>query len=257
MTTPVTPAVPSEIAKIEGFIFDKTHLILAVVLIAALLSGVYLFESKRADAAEAKAEIATQVLKVAQKVAEDSAVQNAVQQTQSKALEEQMAEANTRLATANAQLQAANKQLATALAAQQKNDATLTPPAQAQRWEQLVPTAKVIVTSTGFAVDPQGGLDTLQALEELPFDRQLITNLNKTITNDEATIVNDAVSLAVEKKAHQSDNDNNLKQLTATNDATKKVQGDFDTYKTKAHRNFFKTVGICIGIGIGVGAHFF
>ena len=237
-TPPVT--ISTEIKKIEGFLFDSKHLVLGALLVVALLFGIYLWESKRADVAESKAEVAAQVLKVAQDAAASSAIQNAAQQEQSKALEAQMVAVNQQLQTANAQLQAANVQLISALAKQRASDATLTPQGQAARWQQIVPTAHVATTSTGFTVDAQGGVDTIQALEELPFDRQEIVNLTTQIGNNEKTIANDAVALNVEKIAHASDVENDQKKLAVSQDQTKKVQDDFTAYKHKARKNYIR-----------------
>ena len=44
--------------KAIGVWLNPTHIVLCVMLLFALLGGVYLFESKRADVAEAKAEAA-------------------------------------------------------------------------------------------------------------------------------------------------------------------------------------------------------
>ncbi|MDA4129250.1 MAG: hypothetical protein OK457_00620 [Thaumarchaeota archaeon] len=254
------PDIGTEIAAIEkkiGVWLDPTHLVLTGLLVVALLTGVYFFESKRADVAEAKAEIAAQVLKAAQEAAVTAAQQNAILQQQSKETQTQMATANAQLQAANAQLQVANQQLSNALIKQKSDDAKLTPTAQAQRWAQLVPNAIVAATPTGFTIDPLGGLTTIQDLEELPADRKVITNLTAEVTHDNQTITNDATALSAEKTAHKSDVDNDQKQLMAANDATKKVQGDFNAYKAKTRKNFFKTVLVSIGVGLGIGAHFF
>lgn len=241
-------------AKRIGLWLDPAHIILVIMLAFALLGGVYFFESKRADVAEAKAEVATQVLKVAQEAAASSAVQNAVQQEQSKAVEAAMAAANQQLITANSQLQNANKQLTNQLLTQQKTDATLPPSGQAQRWQQLVPQATVSVTPSGFSVDPVGGLATIQALEEIPVDRQTIANLTSEVSNDQKTIANDAVSLTAEKIAHASDVANDQKQLVASQDETKKVKDDFTVYKHKARKNIIKAFFIGVVVGV-IGGH--
>jgi hypothetical protein len=249
---PVKSTLASDITAIEkkiGVWLDPAHLVLLGLLILSLLGGVYLFESKQVAAAEARAQVATEVAKVAQEAAASSAIQNAAQQEQNKTIQAQMAAVTAQLQTANSQLQAANKQLVTALAAQRKTDASLSPQDQAGRWQQIVPTAKVTVTPTGFTVDPQGGLDTLQALEELPFDRRQIGNLTTEVTNDEKIIANDVVSLSSEKTAHASDLANDQKQLTSCQDETKKVQADFTVYKHKARRNYIKAffIGVVVG----------
>jgi len=257
---PIKSPLASDVATIEkkiGVWLDPAHLVLLGLLIVSLLGGIYLFESKQVAAAEARALVATEVAKVAQEAAASSAVQNAAQQAQNTAIQAQQAAVNAQLQAANTQLQAANRQLVTALAAQRKIDASLSPQDQASRWQQIVPTAKVIVTPTGFSLDPQGGLDTLQALEELPFDRRQIVNLTTEVSNDEKIIASDAVSLNSEKAAHLSDNANGQKQLTACQDETKKVQADFTVYKHKARRNYIKAffLGVVVGFFGGHAVH--
>lgn len=256
-TSTATPTISSDISVLEkkvGVWLDPVHLVLVGLLVGALLIGVYLFEAKRAEVAEAKSEIAAEVLKKAQADAVVSAQANVVLQEQAKETEAALAAANTQLAAANQQLQAANQQLLNKLLAQQKTDAQLPPSGQAQRWQQLVPSATVTATPTGFTVDPVGGLATVQALEEIPTDRQELANLNNIITDDEKTILNDEKALDTEKVAHISDLDNDKKQLIASQDGTKKVQADFNAYKKKARKNYLKAFGLGFLAGV-FGGH--
>jgi len=240
--------------KKVGLFFDPIHLILVGFLIVALLSGVYLFESKRAEIAEAKAEVATQAAKAAQEAANASEAQNKTLQEQAEATEAAQAAANAKLEAANEQLLAANKQLLSTLAAQQQKDAALSPSAQAQRWEALVPSAEVTTTSSGFSVDSAGGLSTIQDLEELPLDRQEISNLNQELSNETKIANDNEVSLKAEQAAHLSDIENDKKQLIAEQDNTKAVQAQFNAYKKKAHRNLIRAffAGVIAGV---IGGH--
>ena len=131
---PATPAptIAQDIAAVEkkiGVWLDPVHIILVIMLIFASLGGVYLFESKEADAAAARAEIATQAANAAQAASASQAIQNAAIQAQAKEVEAALTAANAQLAQANAQLIASNKQITTALVAQQAKVPTL-PPAQ-------------------------------------------------------------------------------------------------------------------------------
>jgi hypothetical protein len=248
-----TTGIAGVVKKAELWL-NPLHIILIMLLVGASLTGVYLYESKRADVAEAKAQAQGLVVEALKQAAAASAVQNAAQQAQSKATIEAMQAANAQLVTANQQLQSANAQLVTKLVTQQKKDATLPPSGQAQRWEQLVPQAQVSVTPTGFAIDSRGGLATIVALEEIPVDRQRIANFTKELADDEQEIANDIVSFNSEKAAHASDLANSQKQLAEANANTKKVQDDFNAYKHKARRNYIRwfLAGVIVG---AVGAH--
>lgn len=252
MSTPATPLAELE-SKI-GLWLNPLHIMLLVLLTFSLLGGVYLYEDRRAEVADANAKAQAQVVTALKEAAITSAAQNAALQLKTDATLEAMKLANQQLVTANNQLQSSNTQLILKLTAQQKTDATLPPSGQAQRWEGLVPTAKVSVTPTGFAVDAVGGLATLQSLEEIPVDRQRIANLGEALSNDEKQILNDAVSLKAEQAAHQSDVANDKKQLAESQGETKKVNDDFTAYKHKARRNYIRAffAGVVVGL---VGGH--
>jgi len=242
--------------KTTGTLFDTKHLVLAGLLILALLVGVYMFESKRADVAQAKADAAATVANAAIKAAQDSAQQNLLTQQANQQTQAALTAANAQLQATVGQLKQANSQLTTALANRQKQDAGLTPSQQSQRWQALVPTAVVTTTANGFAIDPAGALATLQQLEEVPDDREKISNLSDALAKDDQVIVNDGEALTSEKAAHTADLANDAKQLTAAVDENKKTLADFNAYKAKSHKNFFKTVIISLGIGIGIGLHY-
>ena len=74
MSAPATP-LPTKptLAQEVGIWLDPAHVVLVILLVVALLGGVYLWESKRAEVAEAKAEIATQVAEAAKQAALSSA----------------------------------------------------------------------------------------------------------------------------------------------------------------------------------------
>jgi hypothetical protein len=265
MSTPATPATPTaptptliqDIQSVEkrvGLWLDPAHITLIILLVIASLGITYVWESKRADVAEAKAQIATQVAEAAKEASASSAIQNAANQEAAKATEAAMAAANAQLVTANQQLIKANTQLTTQLATQQKTDATLPPSAQAARIMQLEPKATVAPISGGFTIDSPGGTAILQDLEEIPFDRQKILNFQAEVANDEETITNDLVSLNAEKSAHASDVSNDQKKLAAAQDDLKKVTDDFTAYKHKARRNYIRAFFIGVVVGV-IGGH--
>ena len=268
-STPVTPATPApaapkpaapaptlaqDIAKKVGVWLDPVHIILVIMLIFASIGGVYLFESKEAAAAQARAEIATQAATAAQALSASQAVQNAATQEQAKEVEAALTAANVQLQQANAQLIASNRQLTTTLVTQQAKVPTLPPAQQATLWQQLEPKATVTFTPTGFAVDAVGGIATIQDLQELGVDRQKLVNFQKQVDNDLAQITNENNALLEEKKAHASDVAADATKLAASQAELKKVNDDFTTYKHKARRNYIKAffAGVVVGI---IGGH--
>ena len=259
VTTPTAPesTLAQEVATVEkkiGVWLDPAHIILVLLLIGALVGGAYLYESKRADVSDARAQIATQIAAAAQKTQADEAIQNAANQEQAKQVEAAMVAANQQLITANQQLVKANAQLSTQLATQKKVDAALPPSGQAQRWEQLVPQAQVSVTPTGFAIDPVGGLNTILALETVQTQGEQIKNFEAEVANDEKELANAQLSFKAEQAAHQSDLTNSQAKLIAAQDNLKKVNDDFTAYKHKARRNYIRAffAGVIVGI---IGGH--
>jgi hypothetical protein len=231
------------------------HLILTGLLVLALLGGVYLFESKRADVADARSAQQAEITKIAEKAAADSEAKNAILQQENRQTLDTLSAANAQLAAVAAQLQAANKQLALALAAQQKVDATLPPTGQAARWEKIVPNATVAVTPTGFALDAASGLATLQALEEIPTDQQTIANDNATLAKDLEIHQNDVAALASEQRAHTSDLANDALVLAASRAETKKAKDDLLAYKAHSRKNYIRAFFFGVAVGI-IGGHY-
>jgi hypothetical protein len=256
---PATPAptiaqdIATDVKKI-GVWLDPMHIVLVIALILASLGGVYLFESKEAAASEARAQIATQVANAAQAASASQAIQNAAIQEQAKEVEAALTAANAQLAQANAQLIASNKQITTALVAQQAKVPTLPPAQQATLWEQLEPKATVTLTPSGFAVDQIGGVATIQDLQELPADRQKLTNFQAEVDNDLKEITNANAALAEEKKAHASDVAAEEAKLTAETAKYNELNDNFTTYKHKARRNYIKAFFLGFVAGV-IGGH--
>lgn len=238
------------IEKKVGVWLDPTHIVLILGLAAALLVGVYFFESKQVSIAEGKAAVATAVAKQAKDDALASNEQNKELQAQKDAVIAQLQSANASLTQANTKLADAMKAEAAALANQKSVDKTMPPTEQAARWATLVPGAQVAPTPTGFAIDSTGGVNTLLQLEELPVVTKELAQANQQIDNDKQVISNDALVLKAEQDKHASDVANDGKQLVAAQDETKKVQADFTVYKKKARRNIIRAyvAGVVSGV---------
>lgn len=215
--------IEGELLKVTGWMLDPTHIVLGLLLAAVSFVGIYMYNAKRADAAEAK----SHELKA---IADEKDKENTLVQ--------QNAAAQIEIyKTANAQLAAQNITLARSIASrnqnlivQQKQNEVATPTQQSQRWQTLVPAGVVAVTPTGFQVDFAEGLATLQELERVPVLSQNVSDLNKALANDEVRVANAEISLGIEKTAHLSDNGKNVARIDQLNQ-------DVDTAKQVARKS--------------------
>jgi hypothetical protein len=83
----------------------------------------------------------------------------------------------------NDALMQANVALSTALAKQQKTDATLPPSDLVARLNTLVPQAGATVTPSGVALPAQGAVAVTQSLEQVPVLQTELSNSNKMLVN--------------------------------------------------------------------------
>lgn len=252
MSTPAS-VVTSEIQAIEkriGAFLDPTHIILIVLLAAALFTGIYLFESRAVKVSEAKQQAAEQALVESKANAVAALDANKQLQAVKDAAIAQLNTANASLSSANATLASAMKAEAAALANQQSVDRTMTPTQQSARWQQLVPGAQVVPTTAGFQVDAVGGLNTVLQLEQVPVLTSALAKAKTSLDNDDAIIVNDGQILNAEKAKHASDLITDAAVLDESHKETKKVSADFDTYKKKARRNILRAYAVGVGSGI-------
>ena len=88
----------------------------------------------------------------------------------------------------NAALVQANTELATALAKQQRTDASLPPTELVNRWSTLVPQAKPTVTPSGVALDTPSAVATVQALEAVPVLTAQVSNTQKELDNAQSLV---------------------------------------------------------------------
>ena len=88
----------------------------------------------------------------------------------------------------NAALVQANTELATALAKQQRTDASLPPTELVNRWSTLVPQAKPTVTPSGVALDTPSAVATIQALEAVPVLTAQVSNTQKELDNAQSLV---------------------------------------------------------------------
>jgi hypothetical protein len=152
----------------------------------------------------------TQVKVVAQSQADKTAAL-AAQVEQQSAQYQALA---TKLDAQNAALVAANTQLATALAQQQRTDAGLPPSELAQRWNTLVPSANVTVSTNGETLPTSGAIATVQSLEQVPVLQKQLGNTQDELKsaqqllglsqNENTTLNSEVSSLNVQLKDNQT-----------------------------------------------------
>lgn len=252
------PTVATEIQAIEksiGVFFDAKHLILAGLLAVAVIFGVYHFVSRRADAADARAAVATAVAKQAADDAAISAKANTEFQAQTTAAIQQLQQANAALAAQNVQNSKALVDALAVLKSAQQVNVARNPNERAARWHELVPGATVSpVSGGGYTLNEDSGLATLNALESLPVQGREIELLNQTVANQQQIISNDGVALKKEQDAHKADTDNDGKQLVAANKANDKLKADYDQLKDDCRKSKFKWFGIGVVVGF-IGRH--
>ena len=96
----------------------------------------------------------------------------------------------------NAALVQANTELATALAKQQRTDASLPPTELVNRWSTLVPQAKPVVTPSGVALDTPSAVATVQALEAVPVLTAQVSNTQKELDNAQSLVTAEGQQVA-------------------------------------------------------------
>jgi hypothetical protein len=258
-TPAATPAptltVAQEIAAIEkkiGVWLNPLHIVLVLALATSIFTGVYMFESKKVELAEAKNQAITQQYQKAVADAKQQDLNNVALQAQKDAVILQLNQANAQLTEANAQLASAAKAEAAALVQVQATVKAMTPTQQSQEWTKLVPSAVVTPNTNGFQINPQGGVDTILALEDGVSTHKQLGICQASLDNTSKQVQNDASILQAEKDKHASDLTTAAADLDASKKQTEKVQSDFNTYKKKAHRMVLRAyvAGVVTGVAI-------
>ena len=245
MTTTEAPK-QTELQKGEQIIskvwtFDKTHVVLIVTLFLSLLGGVYLYDSRRAVQADARAAIA----EATGQQADAANIKNqAALAAQLQALQDQ----NANLSKEVSSLEVTMATRDVALARQQQTVTNLPPIQIASKWQDLIAVpGSVAVTNNGYSVTTPGAVATVQALmsvDTLKKDKADLQTENKDLTQKAA---NSDAALGVETKAHQADNSTCKQDLATAAAVLKKTKADARRSK---FRWFF--AGLVTGI---VGGH--
>ena len=128
-------------------------------------------------------------LKQAQVIAAQDASKNAAIAAQVASDKAAFDALQAKLQAEDAALVQANVALATALTKQQKIDATLPPTDLVARWNTLVPSANVTVSTNGETLPNSGAVATVQQLEIIPVQQEEITNEQTLVANGNALAV--------------------------------------------------------------------
>jgi DNA repair exonuclease SbcCD ATPase subunit len=187
----------SEGKKIIAFGFS--HLVLLLACFIALLGCVYLYDSRRADAAEARAALA-------EAKAHTSDQQNAAFQQQTAQQIAALAEQNKLLQSQVGSLAAAIQQRDAALAQRQQEITTLPPSDLAEQWGAAAGEPAPALDGQGriLATLPlaQKSLTAIEAVATLQSDKQDLTG---ELANAQKIAANDVEALSKEQAAHASD----------------------------------------------------
>lgn len=182
MSTNPTPQ-PLSVTLHPISVYIKTHERLVLSVIAGL---VLWFSIGKIDTLIANHDHAN--LQQAQVTAQVQQEKNTVLATQVAQNAAQYKELSDKVQSQNAQLEQAKTQLATALAKQQKTDATLPPSDLVARWNTLVPQAGATVTPNGVTLSSAGAVVTVQQLEEVPVLSSQLENERTQLGNDQNLI---------------------------------------------------------------------
>lgn len=222
MSTPTVTPIVTQLHPISTYL--KAHEHLLIVLVLVVLSWFALGKVQSVLAAHDNANLA------------QAKVTAAVQQEKNDALAKQIAQDKADYTALSTQVQARDAQLVqlqatlvTALARQQKVDATLPPTELVARWNKLVPQAGATVTPSGVALPSAGAIATVVELERAPELGKQLAASNEELANAkklvaaEGTQVTSLTALVGGLQAKSVDDANTCKeQIKTVKDAARK-----------------------------------
>jgi uncharacterized protein YlxW (UPF0749 family) len=226
-------APETELQKVEAVVskvwtFDKTHIVLIICLFVALLGGFYLYDSKRADKANAAAAQAQEIAQVQDKTNQQvqalTLAQLAALQQSNLNLQNEVASLEATVASRNASL---NKQQNALPAA--------TAPQIVSQWQILVPEGTIAYDPANalFSLDRPAAQETVKQLLSVPVLTQDNADLAKSVSDLKTEVSNDDAALKTEIGAHQSDIKTCTEDKAALNATI--VQIKADAKKSKWH----------------------
>lgn len=180
-TSPAVTKLESEIATSKTWLQKHQTLVLAVLGI-----GLCIFVSQKYFDYVVNADTKKEQIALSQLEAQKTA--NAQALTDTKQTLADYKAALDVYAKQNSELTAAISKRTATVVVQQRQDAELPPPALANRWKTLVNKPGIQETATGFSVDSEAGLATVQQLELIPV-------LEANVADEQAKEANDQQAL--------------------------------------------------------------
>jgi len=240
MVTPPTGIVAT-VEKDFALVFTKSHIIMAVIILACLLGLAWFWKDHAAASADLAAAVADQKAVAADTLNKQLQQQNTVTQQQTQAQIAALTIQNQSLQAQIAALVNAISTRNTVLVTQQKTDATLPPTDLSTRWQSLVHMPTGVVPSTsGFSVSPPAAVATVQELESIDTItadntdlKQQVVDLDGVIGHDGTIMSASTDALISEKKAHASDQATCTTDLAAKDATIKQVKADAAKGKAK------------------------
>ncbi len=220
----------------------RHHLILLALVGVLTFSGIYGIESliSRHDheAALRMEALAQTLVQQNQLLQQQTKVQIDALTQQNVALQQEVGSLATAIVTRDAQL-----------IQNQNKVPNLSPDQLSAEWQKDIRNAGSIKPTlpSGYLVDQTAAVATVQALESVPVLQQDIADLEKSNSNLQSELNNDAAVLTLEKKSHFSDNQTNTALLTAKDAEIKDV-------KAQARKSKLKWFGIGFLLGL-IGGH--
>lgn len=200
--------------------FGLSHIILITLLAASICFGVYLYDSKRADRADAAASQAQTIAQIQDKT-------NVQIQSQTLSTLSAIQQQNVLLQQQVVALEATLSQRDQALVTSQKNVQNLTPLALSTQWGQVAQEPAPGIDKDGnFLVALPLARKSVDALLAVPILTQDSADLTKQVTDLNKVVTNDNTALQSEITAHQSDVKTCTDDKTALNAQIVKVKAD-------------------------------
>lgn len=228
------------IGETQTWLQKHERVVLAVVLATVFLVLGNSYIGHAADVANAKEKAAQQALVLAQNNAAKLAQLSQQQQAEYLQVTQQLEDQNAKLLAAVTAKQAATQK-------QQAADKTLPPNQLAERWTALAglqPT-DVQPTTSGFAVTPAGGVNTVVQLEQVPALKAELTDAQTVVQNKDKEL-NQATATV---NALQSQVGGLQTEVTAKSKECLAQVNDLKAQARRSKRNWFLR-GAAVGGGV-------
>lgn len=241
-TTNETPIQKIEADVKDVYTFTKSHLILVACLFLAIVGLVYQFDSRRADRANAKTEVAMQQAKDAQAAAQAAIAQTAQINAQDQAKEQA---ADQRVAQLQIEIDSLTKAIAAnnaALVVQQKTDATMPPTQLSAHWSDVVkiPNSVQPQPNGNYVVTQPAAVATVQALDSIPTLTVNNADLSKQVADQVEQLAQDQTIISLKTQQIATDQSSCTAQLVAKDAVIKSDTDEIANVKAQAKKKSLK-----------------